>query len=69
VLSHRVNDILKALTAISVVVLPLTLVASVFGMNVAVPGEGSIEAFWIVVASMVAMLVGMLWFFRKRGWL
>src|SRR6201747_388550 len=33
VLSHRVNDVLKALTAISVVVLPLTLVASVFGMK------------------------------------
>jgi magnesium transporter len=69
VLSHRVNDVLKALTAISVVVLPLTLVASVFGMNVRVPGEQSLQAFWIVVVSMVVMLVGMLWFFRRRGWL
>ena len=39
-ISHRVNDILRVLTAFSVVVLPLTLVASVFGMNVHVPGEG-----------------------------
>jgi magnesium transporter len=69
VLSHRVNDVLKALTAISVVVLPLTLVASVFGMNVRVPGEESLTAFWIVVAAMVAMLIGMLWFFRGRDWL
>ncbi len=69
VLSHRVNDVLKALTAISVVVLPLTLVASVWGMNVGVPGESSIHAFWIVVGAMVALLVGMLWFFRNRGWL
>jgi magnesium transporter len=69
VLSHRVNDILKALTAISVVVLPLTLVASIWGMNVGVPGEGSIHAFWIVVGAMVALLGGMLWFFRRRGWL
>ncbi len=69
VLSHRVNDVLKALTAISVVVLPLTLVASIFGMNVRVPGEESLQAFWIVVVSMVVMLVGMLWFFRRRGWL
>src|SRR6476469_2296488 len=44
VLSHQVNDVLKALTAISVVVLPLTLVASVWGMNVRVPGQGSIHA-------------------------
>lgn len=69
VISHRVNDILRVLTAISVVVLPLTLIASVFGMNVRVPGEGSIEAFWVVIVVMVAMLGGMLAYFRHRGWL
>ncbi|HWC26606.1 MAG TPA: magnesium transporter CorA family protein [Solirubrobacteraceae bacterium] len=69
VLTHRVNDILKALTAISVVVLPLTLIASIFGMNVRVPGQDDITAFWIVIAAMVALLAAMLWFFRKRGWL
>jgi len=69
VLSHRVNDVLKALTAISVVVLPLTLVASIWGMNVGVPGEGSLHAFWIILGAMVALLGGMLWFFRNRGWL
>jgi len=69
VLSHQVNDVLKALTAISVVVLPLTLVASIWGMNVGVPGEGSSAAFWIVVGSMVALLAAMLGFFRSRGWL
>ena len=40
VISHRVNDILRVLTAISVIVLPLTLIASIWGMNVGVPGEG-----------------------------
>jgi len=69
VLAHRVNDILRVLTSISVVVLPLTLIASIFGMNVAVPGEQSITAFWIVIAAMVALLGGMLFSFRKRGWL
>jgi len=69
VISHRVNDILRALTAISVIVLPLTLVASVWGMNVGVPGEGTTSAFWIVIASMAVILVGMLAFFRHRRWL
>ena len=69
VLSHQVNDVLKALTAISVVVLPLTLVASVWGMNVGVPGEHSHTAFWIVLGAMVGLLAGMLGFFRSRGWL
>jgi magnesium transporter len=69
VISHRVNDVLRVLTAFSVVVLPLTLVASIFGMNTGVPGEQSIAAFWIIVGVMVAMLVGMIGYFRHRGWL
>jgi magnesium transporter len=69
VISHRVNDILRVLTSISVIVLPLTLLASIWGMNVRVPGEGSMTAFWIVVGVMVVLLVGMVGYFRKRGWL
>jgi magnesium transporter len=69
VLSHRVNDVLRVLTSISVIVLPLTLVASVWGMNVGVPGEGSTEAFWEILGAMFLMLVGMLGYFRHRGWL
>jgi len=69
VISHRVNDILRVLTAISVVVLPLTLIASVFGMNVKIPGEGQTDAFWIIMAVMVALLAGMLGYFKHRRWL
>src|SRR6266496_3018701 len=58
VISHRVNDILRVLTVISVTLLPLTLLASIFGMNVRVPGQGSTTAFWIVVAAMIVMLGG-----------
>jgi magnesium transporter len=69
VISHRVNDILRVLTSISVIVLPLTLLASIWGMNVHVPGEGSVAAFWEVAGVMFAILVAMVLFFRKRGWL
>jgi magnesium transporter len=69
VISHRVNDVLRVLTAISVVVLPLTLIASIWGMNVHVPGEGQSHPFWIIVAVMVALLGGMLGYFRHRRWL
>jgi magnesium transporter len=69
VISHRVNGVLRVLTAFSVVILPLTLVASVFGMNVDFPFAGGEAAFWAILACMVAMLVGMLGFFRLRGWL
>src|SRR5919198_248385 len=69
VISHRVNDILRVLTVISVTLLPLTLLASVFGMNVRVPGQNAIGAFWIVLGLMVAMLISLLFLFRRRGWL
>jgi magnesium transporter len=69
VLSHRLNDGLRVLTAVSVILLPLTLMASVFGMNVHFPGEGSPVAFWLILAAMIAILLGMIAFFRSRGWL
>jgi magnesium transporter len=69
VISHRVNDILRFLTAISVIVLPLTLIASIWGMNVGVPGEGDSDDFYVVVGAMVVLLLGMVGYFRRRGWL
>ena len=68
-ISHRVNDTLRVLTAFSVVILPLTLIASIWGMNVKVPGDGSSPAFYLVLALMLVVLIGMLAFFRRRGFL
>ncbi len=69
VISHRVNDILRVLTSISVIVLPLTLLASIWGMNVGIPGEGDTTAFWVITGSMIVLLVSMVTYFRRRGWL
>jgi magnesium transporter len=69
VISHRLNDVLRVLTAASVVLLPLTLVASVWGMNVPVPGEGVGATFWWIIGGMAVLLVGMIAYFRTRGWL
>ncbi|MFL5847299.1 MAG: magnesium transporter CorA family protein [Solirubrobacteraceae bacterium] len=68
-LSHRLNDVLRVLTAFSVIMLPLTLISGIFGMNVDVPGEGNIHAFWLILGLMVFVVVGMVLFFRRRGWL
>ena len=68
-IAHRTNETFRVLTAISVIVLPLTLVASIWGMNVHVPGERSIGAFWMIVAAMVLLLAAMAFYFRRRGWL
>jgi len=44
-------------------------VASIEGMNVRVPGQNAIGAFWIILGLMAVMLVGLLAIFRRRGWL
>ena len=68
VLSHQLNASLRVLTAFSVALLPLTLLASVFGMNVPLPGQpGSAIEFWLILAVMVGTLGGVLYFFRRRG--
>jgi magnesium transporter len=69
VISHRQNDVLRLLTLISVTMLPLTLITSVFGMNVLFPGEETHTAFWIILGLLVATLVSMVTFFRYKRWL
>jgi magnesium transporter len=68
-ISHRQNDVLRVLTVFSAVLLPLTLLASVFGMNVDFPGEGGAAAFWVIVAAMVAVFAGLVGFFRWKRWI
>jgi magnesium transporter len=68
-IAHRQNDVLRVLTIISVTMLPLFVITGIFGMNVAFPGEGTHEAFWIILGGMVGALVGMIAFFRYKRWL
>jgi magnesium transporter len=68
-ISHRQNDVLRVLTVITVTILPVTLVASIFGMNVDFPGEGGREAFWTILGSLIATFGGMIAFFRWKRWL
>jgi magnesium transporter len=69
VISHRQNNVLLLLTVISATMLPLTLITGIFGMNVLYPGEGTHNAFWVILAALVVALGGMLGFFRWKRWL
>ncbi len=66
VISHRQNDILRLLTVFSVVLLPLTVISGILGMNVDFPGFGTREAWWVVVGIMIAVVGGLLGYFRYR---
>src|SRR6266540_4328801 len=67
-ISHRQNDVLRILTLFSVILLPLTLVSGIFGMNVHFPGFETAEAFWVIGGLMVAIIMGLVTFFRYKRW-
>ncbi len=69
VISHRQNDVLRVLTVVSVILLPLTLITGIFGMNVHFPGFGSATAFWVIAGAMLALAAGLIAFFRYKRWL
>ena len=69
VIAHKQGDVLRILTVIATIALPLTVIASLFGMNVLFPGEGTAHAFWVIIGVMAAALVGMVGVFRWKRWL
>jgi magnesium transporter len=67
-IAHEQNDVLRILTVFSVILLPLTLISGIFGMNVHFPGFGSSEAFWVIFGLMIATIGGLAVFFRYKDW-
>jgi magnesium transporter len=69
--SNRLNEVMKVLTIVSVIFLPLMLLTSMYGMNVPLPQfpGGETAQFWWLAAISTVITVGMLVYFRMRRWL
>ena len=67
--TYRINDVMRVLTVISVIILPLSLITGVYGMNIDLPLAEHPVAFIVISVGMVVLAVGMLAWFRIRGWL
>jgi magnesium transporter len=69
-INNRVNEVIRILTVISVIMLPLTLISSIYGMNIdTLPFADHEHSFLIVNGIMLLIAVGMLTYFRIRHWL
>jgi magnesium transporter len=69
--SHRLNDTMKILTAFSVMVLPLSLIANAFGMNV-IGGMPLLESpfgFWVILLMMLTVTLTAFLFFKYKKWI
>ncbi len=60
---------MRILTVISVIMLPLTLISSIYGMNIELPFAEDHNAFIITSGVMIVIAILMLIYFRKRNWL
>ncbi len=68
--SHKLNKIIKVLTIVTVVMLPLTLLAGVYGMNFEnIPELKAPNGYFMVLAVMGFTAIGLIMFFRKIKWL
>lgn len=69
--SNRLNQVMKVLTVIATIFMPLTVLTGVWGMNVALPvfPGGAAAQFWWLFGLMAALTATMLWFFRRMRWI
>lgn len=66
---HRQNEVMKVLTIMASIFIPLTFLAGVYGMNFEYMPELSVPwAYPAVLGVMAAVGAGMTWYFKRRGW-
>lgn len=67
--TNKTNETMKVLTLISSIILPLTFITGLYGMNVNLPfGDGQYSFFWLL-GVMVAVAAGFIFFFKHRKWM
>ena len=68
--SNRTNEIMRTLTVLTAIFMPLNLVTGFFGMNFdTLPGIHSPRAFWLTFGAMLVLGVGLSWFFWRKRYL
>ena len=67
--TNRSNEIMKALTLISSILLPLTFIASVYGMNVKLPFMNATNTFWVLMGTMLFISGGFIYMFKWKRWM
>ncbi len=67
--AHRTNEVVKVLTVVSAIFLPLTLISGIFGMNFEYMPELKLRyAYFVALGGMTLLGVGMFAAFKRRGW-
>jgi len=69
-MSNRMNEVMKVLTIIATIFIPLTFIAGIYGMNFEyMPELGWYVGYPLVLIVMVAVVVSMLFYFKRKRWI
>ena len=67
--TNRTNEVMRMLAIIATILLPLTVVASLYGMNIPLPFQDSVYSLAFVLVIWVVIVTCMLYFFRRQRWI
>jgi magnesium transporter len=67
--SHRIDEVVRLLTIVTVLTLPLTLLATIFGMNIVMPFADHPLLFYTVTGLGIGLTLLLIWFLQQRRWL
>lgn len=67
--NNRTNTIMRILTIVSTIFFPITLVASIYGMNIPLPFQHSSYSLLYIILIMLGIISGMLYLFHRRHWI
>ena len=67
--ANKTNEIMKVLTVFSTVLLPLTFITGLYGMNVRLPKQNNPYSFTVLIVGMLLLIVALLFYFKKRKWI
>ena len=67
--SHRIDEVIRLLTVVTIITLPITLLATIFGMNIVMPFSDRPSLFYLLVFLGLVFSVWLLWYLRRRRWM
>jgi len=68
IISNNLNNVMKRLTSITIILMLPTLVTSIYGMNVDLPYQNTAHAFYIPVILSLSVSIIIAWYFMKKKW-
>ncbi len=67
--ANKINEIMKVLTFFSTILLPLTFITGLYGMNVGLPLQNDPNSFFVIMGLMIIIVLTMLFYFKRKRWI